>query len=688
MWYTRFIFANFSREYLPINAQALRSHFIQMRSFRFLFLGGARFLRSGDRTSSSASSSFFSNCSSRDAVSNGRRRRRRFATITTTTTTTTTRDDDDDHLDDESNRQLSLYARLPERIKRAVAAQIPRDLLSPASSSSGVGEKKKKEKTVVAIALSGGVDSFVSAWLLKNALLLEREELENNNNNNKKDLDDIELKAILMKNWDEREETNSECQFDADRRSAEKLAKYLSLPLHEVDFCREYWQSVFSPFTESVQRGETPNPDVWCNREIKFGKLLEHVKQGEIGAKYLVTGHYAEVWREYGDDNTKRSSLKRVELRRAKDETKDQTYFLASVPSKALESVIFPLAELTKADDVVELIAREVLGNVANVLDRKSSAGICFVGKKRNFSDFVHEYVQRDPAWFVDVQCMKSENSSSGENSRLDSSNIGSIGSSSGRSSSSISNSTSGSQRRGLEIKGECNDIDEKYILGKCESVHSVTVGQRARIGGLPNPYFVVGKSTEEKGSSKVYLCEGGDHPALLTNWCVIKDIHFVHDDDDDTDALNSSQQVRVKTRYASPLVPATMEKVPSSNASEQQEREQEQQVSVFCRSAYEKATTTTATSSSSSLPLTTASSSSPSSSPSPPPAFLRITFASPEKAVSIGQAVVMYHHSTSRVLGVGSVAYHGLTVFEEKIKEEKREEKRKRGVREQQRQS
>ena len=655
-----------------------------MRSFRLLFLGGARFLRSGDRTSASSSSSFFSNCSSYYAVS--KRRRRRLATITTTTTTR----DDDDHLDDESNRQLSLYARLPERIKRSVAAQIPRDLLSPASSS-GV-EKKKKEKTVVAIALSGGVDSFVSAWLLKNALLLEREELENNNNNNnnnnKRDLDDIELKAILMKNWDEREETNSECQFDADRRSAEKLAKYLSLPLHEVDFCREYWQSVFSPFTESVQRGETPNPDVWCNREIKFGKLLEHVKQGEIGAKYLVTGHYAEVWREYGDDNTKRSWLKRVELRRAKDETKDQTYFLASVPSKALESVIFPLAELTKANDVVELIAREVLGNVANVLDRKSSAGICFVGKKRNFSDFVHEYVQRDPAWFVDVQCMKSENSSSGENSRLDSSNIGSNGSSSGRSSISISNSTSGSQRRGLEIKGECNDIDEKYILGKCESVHSVTVGQRARIGGLPNPYFVVGKSTEEKGSSKVYLCEGGDHPALLTNWCVIKDIHFVHDDDDDTNALNSSQQVRVKTRYASPLVPATMEKVPLSNASEQQEREQEQQVSAFCRSAYEKATTTTATSSSSSLPLTTGSSSSSSSSPSPPPAFLRITFASPEKAVSIGQAVVMYHQSTSRVLGVGSVAYHGLTVFEEKIKEEKREEKRKRGVREQQQQS
>ena len=657
---------------------------LQMRSFRLLFLGGARFLRSGDRTSASSSSSFFSNCSSYYAVS--KRRRRRLATITTTTTTR----DDDDHLDDESNRQLSLYARLPERIKRSVAAQIPRDLLSPASSS-GV-EKKKKEKTVVAIALSGGVDSFVSAWLLKNALLLEREELENNNNNNnnnnKRDLDDIELKAILMKNWDEREETNSECQFDADRRSAEKLAKYLSLPLHEVDFCREYWQSVFSPFTESVQRGETPNPDVWCNREIKFGKLLEHVKQGEIGAKYLVTGHYAEVWREYGDDNTKRSWLKRVELRRAKDETKDQTYFLASVPSKALESVIFPLAELTKANDVVELIAREVLGNVANVLDRKSSAGICFVGKKRNFSDFVHEYVQRDPAWFVDVQCMKSENSSSGENSRLDSSNIGSNGSSSGRSSISISNSTSGSQRRGLEIKGECNDIDEKYILGKCESVHSVTVGQRARIGGLPNPYFVVGKSTEEKGSSKVYLCEGGDHPALLTNWCVIKDIHFVHDDDDDTNALNSSQQVRVKTRYASPLVPATMEKVPLSNASEQQEREQEQQVSAFCRSAYEKATTTTATSSSSSLPLTTGSSSSSSSSPSPPPAFLRITFASPEKAVSIGQAVVMYHQLTSRVLGVGSVAYHGLTVFEEKIKEEKREEKRKRGVREQQQQS
>ena len=264
----------------------------------------------------------------------------------------------------------------------------------------------------MAVALSGGVDSFVSAWLLKNALQAAAVGEKGEN---------IKLKAILMKNWDEREETNSECLFDADRRSAKKLAKYLSMDLHEVDFCREYWQSVFSPFTESVGRGETPNPDVWCNREIKFGKLLEHVKGEEIGAKYLVTGHYAEIWREYGDDNIEQlsSSLKRIELRRAKDETKDQTYFLASVPSKALQSVIFPLAKLRKAEDVIELIARDLLGNVANVLDRKSSAGICFVGKKRNFSDFVHEYVQRDPAWFVDVECITEENSLLIENSSI-----------------------------------------------------------------------------------------------------------------------------------------------------------------------------------------------------------------------------------------------------------------------------
>merc|ERR1712159_354308 len=122
------------------------------------------------------------------------------------------------------------YARLPERIKRAVAAQIPRDVLFASSSREEEKKKKKKKKTVVAIALSGGVDSFVGAWLLKHALVWSPERSENENN--------IELKAILMKNWNEREETNSECQFDADRRSAQKLAKYLSIDVHEVDFCR------------------------------------------------------------------------------------------------------------------------------------------------------------------------------------------------------------------------------------------------------------------------------------------------------------------------------------------------------------------------------------------------------------------------------------------------------------------
>jgi tRNA-specific 2-thiouridylase len=319
---------------------------------------------------------------------------------------------------------------------------------------------------------------------------------------------------------------------------------------------------------------------------------------------------------------------------------------------------------LRKAEDVIELIARDLLGNVANVLDRKSSAGICFVGKKRNFSDFVHEYVQRDPAWFVDVECIKEENNSL----LIENSSIGGSSSSS-RSSSSSGISSGGSERGGLEGKGDSNTIDEKYILGECESVHSVTAGQRARIGGLPKPYFVVGKSTEEKGSSKVYVCEGGDHPALLTNWCVIKDIHFVHEDD--ADAINSSQQVRVKTRYASCLVPATIGIQPppsnASSSSRQQQQQQQQKVSLFCRSAYEKATTT---------PSITTAKSSPSSSSSPP--LLQITFASPEKAVSIGQAVVMYHHSTSRVLGVGSVAYHGRTVFEEEKEEEEQRRKQR----------
>src|SRR3990167_4500611 len=164
--------------------------------------------------------------------------------------------------------------------------------------------------TKVIIGLSGGVDSSVSAYLLKEQ--------------------GYEVEALFMKNWDEAKE---KCTAELDLKDATAVCKALNIPLNTVNFTQEYWDKVFTHFLDEYAKGRTPNPDVLCNKEIKFKAFLEHALK--LGADYIATGHYAKVKTGY-------------ELLKAKDREKDQSYFLHAIDPAVLKKTLFPLGDYLK----------------------------------------------------------------------------------------------------------------------------------------------------------------------------------------------------------------------------------------------------------------------------------------------------------------------------------------------------
>lgn len=179
-----------------------------------------------------------------------------------------------------------------------------------------------------------------------------------------------------MKNWDKEDEEGSEvCPADEDDEAAQCAAEELGIPLERVNFVKEYWTSVFEPWVESYERGETPNPDVYCNRYIKFGAFLASCLNN--GADYVATGHYAKVLPEISP-NSNHGPVSDRKLHRGDDHWKDQSYFMCSVKKEALQNVILPLGGLYKS--TVRRIASERGLSNAN---RKDSYGICFIGKRK-----------------------------------------------------------------------------------------------------------------------------------------------------------------------------------------------------------------------------------------------------------------------------------------------------------------
>ncbi len=222
----------------------------------------------------------------------------------------------------------------------------------------------------VVVGMSGGVDSSVSALLLKNK--------------------GYEVIGLFMRNWDSSLNNdylgnpnlnNNICPQEQDYNDALEVCKKLDIPLHRVDFIKEYWDYVFTYFLDELKRGRTPNPDVMCNKYIKFNMFAK--KARELGADYIATGHYAR--------------LEDGRLLRGIDNNKDQTYFLAQLSPEQLENVLFPIGDLEKT--VVRQIALE---NDLITAKKKDSTGICFIGE-RNFKQFLENYLPNIPGEIIDI---------------------------------------------------------------------------------------------------------------------------------------------------------------------------------------------------------------------------------------------------------------------------------------------
>lgn len=290
----------------------------------------------------------------------------------------------------------------------------------------------------IVVGMSGGVDSAVAAYLLKQK--------------------GYDVLGLFMKNWDSSINKDKEgitdgiCPQEQDYTDTLKVCDELSIPLYRVDFIKEYWDSVFKYFLGELEKGRTPNPDIMCNKFIKFDLFKKEAKQ--LGADMVATGHYAR--------------LINGELYKAKDENKDQTYFLSQVPKNEFKDVLFPLADYTKEE--VRNIAKN---NNIPVFDKKDSTGICFIGE-RNYQTFIGNYLKGE--------------------------------------------------------EGDTIDVESKKVISRHNGLINYTIGQRKNIGisGQEERCYVCGKDSK---NNILYVAKGNDNKYLLSDKAKITDLNFLADE-------------------------------------------------------------------------------------------------------------------------------------------------------------
>ena len=348
----------------------------------------------------------------------------------------------------------------------------------------------------VIVGLSGGVDSSVSALLLKEQ--------------------GYEVIGLFMKNWhDESLTISNDCPWLEDSNDAMLVANKLNIPFQTIDLSKEYQSRIINYMFDEYKMGKTPNPDILCNREIKFDIFLKLALN--LGADYIATGHYCRV------ESFNKNNKKIFRLLSGEDHLKDQSYFLCQLTQKQLSKVIFPIGKLTKKE--VREIAKK---NDLITAEKKDSQGLCFVGKVK-LPDFLKQKLTPKKGKVIKVD--NNFISDDKEESDFESNK---------------------SYLEFLCTPKNFSETDGKYI-GDHNGAFFYTVGQRKGldIGGFKDPLFVLAKDIDK---NILYVGMGSDHPALFKKALFIskKDIHWVRDDLNIQP--NQNMEVYFRVRYRQPL--------------------------------------------------------------------------------------------------------------------------------------
>ncbi len=358
-------------------------------------------------------------------------------------------------------------------------------------------------KKKVVVGLSGGVDSSVAAWILKEQ--------------------GYEVTGLFMRNWhDTTGLIQSDCHWEDDHMFAEMVARKLRIPFHMVDLSEPYRKRVVDYMFSEYEKGRTPNPDILCNREIKFDSFAEEARK--LGADFVATGHYCRKDTINADNN----HINR--LLAGKDKNKDQSYFLCQVNQEQLSFSLFPVGDLTKPE--VRKIADDLKLPTAH---RKDSQGICFVGKV-HLPTFLQQKLKAKTGDIIEIL---NNNNFRSWRSGLPGNNI--------------------SEDELIQITEPHNlDMFDGREIGKHNGAHFYTIGQRKgiNIGGYREPLFVLGTDVEK---NTLYVGEGQSHPGLYRKGLFIKrdDIHWIRPDLIMADGENREYIARI--RYRQPLQKARL---------------------------------------------------------------------------------------------------------------------------------
>lgn len=358
----------------------------------------------------------------------------------------------------------------------------------------------------VIVGLSGGVDSSVAAYLLKEQ--------------------GYEVIGLFMKNWhDDSVTISNECPWLDDSNDAMLVAEKLGIPFQTVDLSKQYKERIVDYMFNEYEKGRTPNPDVLCNREIKFDVFMKIAL--DLGADYVATGHYCRKGVLTKNDEEV------YQLKAGVDTNKDQSYFLCQLSQEQLSKALFPIGELTKPE------VREIANEIGLVTaDKKDSQGLCFIGKVK-LPDFLQQQLKPKEGIIVEIpkeQDVYNQNTPHFE--------------------------TEEDKLQFLSRKINYK-VEQGKVVGKHDGAHYFTKGQRKglAVGGTVEPLFVIDTDVDE---NVIYTGQGKNHPGLLKKALFVNDneLHWIREDL--ALKVDETLEVEARIRYRQPLQKAILHKVDS----------------------------------------------------------------------------------------------------------------------------